>query len=425
MDERHDLESLKKELQRLELEVLPLIRRAYKEIRRLDPVKRFLYIIQFVDDENDNRNHILYLREIVSSFFNSAVVDDVYKPYKVEVYNQGKLERSTFYHSDEKELILELEELSSLIVNEVEQFYFCLNEVLPFTILRIYEIYSLEKLYKLKLHKKPILTSDKELFWISPLLFKIEDWQELVAYELSMDNKENYSEKKEKLSALLKDLSFRFNSHTIPFFQEANPVLNENHIDNAKLLERIEGKENVIAVLPSVSNEISKKVFDISVYIDFIDSHSFNEIKLLKPKKKVVLYLAYLLKKSNDDYLNKELIEFSEIIVNSIFEGKKGKLNKTINFTNLALADFVIFLAKEGFIKLYKKRAILPEMFSNKNLPLKIKGTSHSNMKNIFIDKLRLASIEEEGEDYSKIELDFDGLTSELALKKRYKYIDA
>jgi hypothetical protein len=300
-----------------------------------------------------------------------------------------------------------------------------INSFLSFSLSKLRIKYCIKEYQELINSNTSIVNENNELFSLSPLLVNFKLWKYIIKYEFSLIPLVKRKFEVVKMISNLTELKKRID--------------NENVFNLGDFLfEELEDESPEVSIYFG-QNKREIYTNPINNYITFLEKLKLNEIsdtsgknlihqiekinpqrkiKLLKPKKKAVAYLTCLLKKENNNYNEDNLNKISKVVVESIFENKKKEINSNLKFTNNALVDYIIFLAKEKYFSLYKKRSLLPKLVSSENLPLKIKGTSKSNMKDLFIERLRLAVIEENHEDFSKVKLTFDGLTSEIALKK-------
>lgn len=164
------------------------------------------------------------------------------------------------------------------------------------------------------------------------------------------------------------------------------------------------------------SELLSESVYDILEEINEIEDQD-SSIQTFKPLMKPQKALVFLLKKANPNIDSKILNKIAQDTLDAIFFSKKIlKHDYKLKLTNKLIVDFFIFLAKEKYFSFHKKQTLFPTQIS-KYLPINIKGCGEKQLGNLFRDKLRVAKISSEEENYSKVKLDFGKLTSENRLR--------
>ncbi len=261
----------------------------------------------------------------------------------------------------------------------------------------------------------PILRNEK-LISIAPLIFSHTHWKRIIKHDLSLI--ENASHKEIIISDYLSNISKLMGE----FDLNNSAILNKF---NSLALEQIKQSfkvKNDIFKFFDVKNLGKKKEYLIELSSANIPLKSSNKralnqelkIELANPKniRKIRKGLNYLIKKQNPNLTSKESKSIARIISSDIFQTENPEVykplyNRSINFNNKVLMEFIFFLSKNQYIK--KQGHSFPKIISN-NLSIHQRGFSYQNLY-ILAKKIE-----------SDSELTFNGLTSSLALENEMKY---
>lgn len=387
-----------------------------ENIKHLNPKQRVIAILEHYTQLEPKRRYYRLAERLISQQAN--------KYWNSEDENKSLFDKPS-YDPNNPITSLNYEQIIDGLFTKCTDFlygYFdsghCLANELGKALKSLYIKYSLHEYDYLIKNRHHVLLQDDELIEISPLLFPFELWKDLIVHDFSLsENLEKFNLIKNRVLSQIEELEYHVRLKKIP------TGLDKHLIDDIKFPNtKITYNEYHIEFLNFSAQSLT---VSISKYKDFIHSleEKNNQVKLKIHKgneTSIIRGFTYLLKKSNPGLNNKTIDKIATQTIDSIFNNKIASddlQQKKIILSNLVLVDFILFLAKNNYIKLHKNITLYPKLIS-KRLPFKMKGSGEKRLYQLFKGKLSssIVTIKKDKEDYSNLVIDFNGLTSEKAL---------
>ncbi|GAB1858328.1 hypothetical protein MHTCC0001_31650 [Flavobacteriaceae bacterium MHTCC 0001] len=336
------------------------------------------------------------------------------------------------------------------LVHDCSYFQLFLDGDLPEQLSRalrhIYISFSLHDYEENIKKSQPILTHDVDLLEISPLLFPLRLWQEIIIHDLSTTiNYGKFELMKNKIAGQIEELRYHIGGEVIPnnlnrFFEYhdfGDGIFYDFRIqfNDFSAKNFTNSIEDYLAFVYDLNEANITKASTENLIIEFKKEEARRaklqiknrKVKLINPQKvnRAINGFAYLIKKSNPDIDYDLAKNIASETIYSLFDNKLASEHvqrAKINFSNVVLIDYIIFLAKNKCLKLHNNITLYPKLISER-LPFRVKGCGEKRLYQLLKKKLHnnLVIIEKDKEDYSRLNLNFDGLTSERVLKNEMK----